>query len=179
MPKLNLHKEPLNAERLRNAIMQNREHLDISEHIRPNGTRAGANAPLKFITKLGRKIYFHKSIKEEQVEAYEKAYAHFEQLVADGKFAYNPLTKMYFRRNKDGTYYAFDTHAGETLFDLMMQVKFSQVQLDRIDLIISKFSEIMHEIGISHGHLHPLNICIDEHGQVKIIDISLMKEIKN
>lgn len=148
---------------------EHRKTLDLSSR------GSGFDAPLKIETKDGRVIYFHKSIAKKQVDLYEKVYTHFEKLIAGGKLEYNPLSKMYFREDANGNYYALDLHSGETLHELMNSGKLPKDKVNEIIEQLVNYYKSFRDAGVIHGHMHSKNVCLDENGRVKIIDASMMR----
>lgn len=173
MPIIKPHDKPLSVHKLYKRINEHRE----TEQLSSGKGAMQEDAPLKFKTRLGRTIYFHRNIGENQVQTHNRMYLHFEELVKQGKFPYNPISKTLFRRNAEGTYYAFDPHNGTTVHALMLQEKLPRQKVDDLITTLLEIESIFEKQGIYHGHLHLENLCLNEFGQLMIIDSSLMTAI--
>jgi|GEM_PF-4799049 len=131
-------------------------------------------APIRIKTKARSEddkpyyIYFHPHLEKRKVLLYEELYAKLEHLVNIGKLKYNPLVTMLFKETKIDKYFGVASHAGEPLVKMYSHLKDPIATAKQIIDIYNLFRSL----GYEHGHLHDENVCIDNDGKVKIIDIS-------
>jgi hypothetical protein len=166
---------------LARTLLHSNHYNDVKDmnNFRVRGLR---NAPIRIVTRADNikpyQIYFHPHIEPRRVELYEYVYKVFEDKVAKGELEYNPFTKMIFKIGSDGYFYGVDTHQGKTLRQII-----DENFVTNHDKLLKQIIELYNlflSLGVDHGHIHAGNICLDEKGNIKLIDITKLKSfVKN